>query len=424
MNVNEKLFDFIKEAKNAYHATAAVKERLVSVGYREADFGSGEPLAEGKYFTVKNGSSIIAFRYSKEQSGFMICASHSDSPSFKLKFNRQPGSDYTRLEVEKYGGMICYSWLDRPLSVAGRVSLKTDTGIESRLVDIDSNLAVIPSVAIHFNRGVNDGYKFNPASDMLPLISTGSADILEIVASKLGVSVSDILAHDLFLYVRERGCVFGANSDMILSPRLDDLASAFASLEAFLSADDGASCPVLAIFDNEEVGSETKQGAASTFLSDTLRAIAGDSYGKMLENSFMISADNAHAKHPNHPELSDARNAPVMNGGVTLKYNANQKYTTDSYSAAVFKTLASRAGITVQDFANRADMPGGSTLGSISNTRVSVPTVDIGLPQLAMHSANETCGAKDLSDMIKVLRELYSSSLCKKGERVDIIRNK
>jgi len=420
MNINEKLFDYISKAKNAYFAVAAVKERLVAEGYCELDPFFDELVDGGKYFVTKNGSSVIAFRYKKNMNGFMICASHSDSPSFKVKFNRQKGSDYTRLEVEKYGGMICYSWLDRPLSLAGRVSVKTAKGIESRLVDINRDLAVIPSVAIHFNRAVNEGYKFNPASDMLPLIAVGDVDILECISDELSVPASDILAHDLYLYVRDRGRCIGYNSEMLLAPRLDDLACVYASLEAFLSADESDACPVLAIFDNEEVGSETKQGAASSFLSDMLSAIGGASYQKMLASSFMISADNAHAKHPNHPELSDPRNSPVMNGGVVLKYNANQKYTTDSYSAAVFKILADRAGIRVQDYSNRADMPGGSTLGSISNTRVSVPTVDIGLPQLAMHSAVETCGASDVSDMVSVIRELYSSSLSKNRDSTDV----
>ena len=421
MRIEEKLFDFIESAKCAYQAVDAVKSRLAAAGFCEVDIYSDKLVPGGKYFAVKNGSSIVAFKYKSDMKGFMISASHSDSPSFKLKFNRAPGSDYTKLEVERYGGMICYSWLDRPLSLAGRVCIDVGGAVKTALVDIDRDLAVIPSVAIHFNRGVNDGYKFNPASDMLPCIATGSVDVLELVAKELGISPSDILSHDLFLYIRERGRVIGADSEMLLAPRLDDLACVFACLEAFISADDSDSCPVLAVFDNEEVGSETKQGAASSFLCDVLSRIGGEAYGRMLESSFMISADNAHAKHPNHPELSDAHNAPVMNGGVVLKYNANQKYTTDAYSAALLKALAKRADVKIQDFANRADMLGGSTLGSISNTRVSVPTVDIGLPQLAMHSAVETCGKNDVYDAVKLLSVFYSSSIKKSGDVTEIV---
>ena len=421
MKHTEQLFEFIKKSPTAYHAVATVKERLDGAGYTELYEGDAWELCDGeKYYVVRNGSSIIAFRAKNTAAGFMICASHSDSPAFRVKATAETVGAYTRLEVEKYGGMIYYSWLDRPLSVAGRVLVKTEDGIEARLVNIDRNLLTIPSLAIHLNRGVNDGVKLNPAQDLLPLYSCSKerGGLIGSVADILGVKAEDILSHDLFLYNRDEGTLFGKDNELILCPRLDDLECVFTSLEAFVGAADSDSVPVLAVFDNEEVGSETKQGAASTFLYDVLSRIAGPSYTAMLDNSFMVSADNAHAIHPAHPEMSDADHAPRLNGGIVIKYNASQRYATDGLSDSVFRTVCERAGVKVQTYCNRADLPGGSTLGSISNTKVSIPTVDIGLPQLAMHSANETAGANDVSDMIKALAEFYSTSIRKKGTKV------
>ncbi len=421
--MNNKLFDFIEKAPTAYHAVNTIKEELIFHGYAELFEEDVWTLEDdGKYFVIRNGTSIIAFNFNKAKRGFMIAASHSDSPSFRVKATAELDGAYTRLEVEKYGGMIYYSWLDRPLSIAGRVVLRTDFGIESRLVNIERDFAVIPSVAIHMNRGINDGYKFNPASDMLPLVSMGGGCgiTLSEIARLSGINAADIISHDLFLYNRERGRVFGADNEFILAPRLDDLECVFASLEGFLNSEKTDSIPVLAVFDNEEVGSETKQGAASTFLNDVLTRMASsdEKCKQMFANSFMISADNAHAKHPNHPELSDADNAPILNGGVVIKWNANQKYATDGISDAVFKMIASRADAKLQTYYNRADLPGGSTLGSISNTKVSIPTVDIGLPQLAMHSASESAGAADLSELVKIFSQFFKTSICREKTNV------
>ena len=423
MNHVNGLFDFIKKSPSAYHAVNTVKETLDMNGYTELYEGERWKLAvDGKYYVIRNGTSIIAFRTVRDARGFMICASHSDTPTFRVKPTPETVGAYTRLEVEKYGGMIHYTWLDRPLSVAGRVVIKTRDGIESRLVDIDEDILTIPSLAIHLNRGVNDGAKFNPAKDLLPLYSgdTEKGGFIGSIADKIGVPTLDILSHDLFLYNREEGRRVGKNGEFILCPRLDDLGCVYSSMVAFLGAKDGHSLPVLAIFDNEEVGSETKQGAASTFLRDTLMRITGGeaSLAVALENSFMLSADNAHAKHPSSPEMSDPDNAPVLNGGVVIKYNANQRYATDGLSDAFFRTVCQRAGAKVQTYCNRADLPGGSTLGSISDTRVSVPTVDIGLPQLAMHSASETAGAYDIENMVSAISEFYSTSIVKKGSKV------
>ena len=423
MNHVNGLFDFIKSSPSAYHAVDSVKRMLDKEGYTELyECDRWKLSVDGKYYVIRNGTSIIAFRTPKEARGFMITASHSDAPAFCVKTTAEAVGAYTRLEVEKYGGMIYYTWLDRPLSVAGRVIVKTNEGMESLLVDLDEDLLTIPSLAIHLNRGVNDGAKFNPAKDLLPLYSMngGKGDLLKSVAEKIGRSCEDILSHDLFLYNREEGKRIGKDGEFILCPRLDDLGCVYSCTAAFLGAGASRALPVLAVFDNEEVGSETKQGAASTFLRDTLLRITGSdaALAVALENSFMVSADNAHAKHPAAPEMSDPDNAPLLNGGVVIKYNASQRYATDGLSDAFFRSICERAGVPVQTYCNRADLPGGSTLGSISNTRVSVPTVDIGLPQLAMHSANETAGADDVEIMVKALAEFYSSSLLKKGSKV------
>ena len=423
MNHVNGLFEFIKSSPSAYHAVDSVKKMLDVEGYTELyECDRWKLTVDGKYYVIRNGTSIIAFRTVRDARGFMITASHSDAPAFRVKTTAEQLGAYTRLEVEKYGGMIYYSWLDRPLSVAGRVLVKTPEGMESKLVNVDSDLLTIPSLAIHLNRGVNDGAKFNPAKDLLPLyaMNTQKGDLMKSVAERLGVRCEDILSHDLFLYNRDEGKRVGKDGEFILCPRLDDLGCVYTSAVAFLNATNSHAVPVLAVFDNEEVGSETKQGAASTFLRDTLLRISGSdsALAVALENSFMVSADNAHAKHPASPEMSDPDNAPVLNGGVVIKYNASQRYATDGFSDALFRSVCERAGAKVQSYCNRADLPGGSTLGSISNTRVSVPTVDIGLPQLAMHSANETAGSEDVDSMIKALTEFYSSSLLKKGTKV------
>ena len=419
------LFKFIKNSPSAFHTVASVKERLVADGYTELCEGSAWSLVDGgKYFVTRNGSSIIAFRKC-EARGFVITASHSDSPAFRVKASGESAlGTYTKLPVERYGGMILYSWFDRPLSIAGRVVIRTDDGIAVKLLNVDRDLLVIPSVAIHLNRSVNEKFSPNPAQDLIPLLSAGGerVELGKLIADELGVKVEDVISHDLFLYTRDDGRTVGANGELVLSPRLDDLECVYSSLEAFLSSEEQGMIPVLAVFDNEEVGSDTKQGAASTFLFDTLSRIypERDEYLAALASSYMVSADNGHAKHPNHPELSDADNAPTVNGGVVVKFNANQKYTTDSVSAAIFTEACRKAGVKYQTYYNRADMPGGSTLGSIANTKVSISTVDVGLPQLAMHSAVETAGAYDLTDMIDVLTRLYSSNIDAKGDKIVI----
>ena len=376
---------------------------------------------------TRNASSLIAFRIPKrELESFRIAAAHSDSPAFKIKETPEMDVEghYVKLNTEGYGGMIQSTWLDRPLSVAGRVIVETENGPETMLVNLDRDLCVIPNVAIHFNREVNKGYAYNPQVDLLPLFAGAVGEEQEdgaekavtlagLCAQELGIEEEKILASDLFLYNREKGRRMGAKGEFIGSPRLDDLQCAFASLKGFLAGAKEKYGAVHCVMDNEEVGSETKQGAASTFLFDVLfrihKALGGDyeDYLRCVADSFMISADNAHAVHPNYEDKADPVNRPYLNKGIVIKYSANQKYCTDGFSAAVFKEICRRAEVPYQTFTNRSDMPGGSTLGNISMAQVSVNAVDIGLPQLAMHSPYETAGVEDTDYFIKAARVFF-----------------
>lgn len=429
--VNRKLLDFIAASPTAFHAAHNVARVLEEAGYTRLYEDESWHIGSGKYYVMRNSSSLIALNIPcTDFGGFMMMAAHSDSPSFKIKEapeDRATGL-YVRLNTERYGGMIASTWLDRPLSAAGRVMVRENGRIVERLVNIERELMMIPSVAIHMDRGVNDGKKFDPNTDMLPVISAADAknSLRALVAESVGVCEDDILSTDLFLYPRTPGTVWGADGEFISSPRLDDLQCVFAGLSGFLDATPTDSAAVLCVFDNEEVGSGTKQGADSTFLEDVLVRVcealgrSGAEYRAALNRSFMVSADNAHAVHPNHPELADRNDRPAINGGIVIKFNANQKYTTDSVSAAVFAELCRSAEVPVQRFTNRADMPGGSTLGNISSAHVSVDTVDIGLPQLAMHSCYETAGARDTEYLIRAARELFSRSFRRGRNGIEI----
>lgn len=415
--MNKKLFDYIESSPTAYHACATSAKRLIDAGYTRLYEGEKWELEAGcGYFVERNGSSLIAFRVPEGKiSSFMIAAAHSDSPCFKVKENAEiADSNFLRLSVERYGGMLCSTWLDRPLSVAGRVAVKGEKGIEIKLFDLEKPCAVIPNVAIHMNRQANDGMSYNAAVDMLPLFGSAAEKgrFYSMVAKAAGIDAEDIISTDAYLYNADRSLEWG---EFISAPRIDDLQCAFAALEAFISSKNtDVSAPVYALFDNEEVGSGTKQGAASTFLYDVLsrvvKACGGkcEDYHRAVAGSFMVSCDNGHAVHPNHPEHADKNHSVVMNKGVVIKYNANQKYTSDGVSSAVMKVICDAANVPYQMYCNRADMAGGSTLGNIANTQVSLNTVDIGLAQLAMHSAFETAGAKDTEYLVKALTEFYS----------------
>lgn len=409
----EKLLAFIRKSPTAFHAVDTMRKTLADQGFQELfekDYWKLTP--GGRYMVTRNNSALIAFSIPEDAPRrFHIMASHSDSPTFKIKENPEITVEkaYVKLNVEKYGGMLMSPWFDRPLSVAGRVIVSEGGEIREKLIDIDRDLLMIPSLAIHMNREVNAGYSYNPQKDLLPLYGTAGTEetFSKTLAEAAGVREEEILSHDLFLYSRTRGAVWGAEKEFISAGRLDDLQCAFASMEGLLSGEKKKSIAVHCVMDNEEVGSGTKQGAASTFLKDTLLRINSglgrtyEEYLMSLADSFMISADNAHALHPNYTDMADPVNRPLLNKGIVIKYNANQKYCTDAVSAARFKELCNRAEVPYQTFVNRSDMAGGSTLGNISNTQVPVNTVDIGLPQLAMHSPYETAGVKDTLSLVK-----------------------
>lgn len=416
----EQLLSFIEESPTCFHAVAVTASALKENGFKELKEENKWNITKGgKYFVIRNASSIIAFTIpDKDFSGYHIIASHSDSPSFKIKENPEIEVDkkYIKLNVEGYGGMICSSWFDRPLSVAGRIIVKEGQQFVTKLVNVNRDLLMLPNLAIHLNHNVNDGYKYNAQIDMLPIYGdiTAKDTFMSTIAATADVQQNDILGHDLFLYNRVKGTVWGANEEFISAPRLDDLQCAFASLQGFLRGSKTDYIAVHCVFDNEEVGSNTKQGAASTFLYDSLVRInecLGLSYEEYLRNlsrSFLISADNAHAVHPNHVDKADPVNRTYMNDGIVIKYNACQKYCTDAVSAAMFKDLCREAGVPFQIYTNRSDAKGGSTLGNISNTKVSLNSVDVGLPQLAMHSPYETAGVKDTLYMIQVAEKFFS----------------
>ena len=416
----EALKAFLDASHSVYHAAAYLENLLKADDYTcllEKD--AWELVPGGKYYLTRGGSAVLAFRVPRgTPKGFLMTASHSDRPAFKIKENGEMVGTYTRLATEKYGGMLMAPWLDRPLSIAGRVLVETENGVESRLLDIDRDLLMIPNAAIHMNRQANEGYKWNPAVDTLPLVGgKGAAGKLEKLLEE--TAGGKILGHDLYLYIREKATVWGIDEEYLSSAALDDLECAWCCTQGFLNAGESESVPVLCVFDSEEVGSNSVQGAASMLLQDVLTRICGGlgvEMSRMLAQSFMISADNAHAVHPNHPEYADATNAPVMNGGVVLKFNSAQRYTTDAVSAAIFRKVCDKADVPVQTYYNRADMVGGSTLGHISLTHVSVPTADIGLPQLAMHSCYETAGVRDAMYLADAVTAYYGSTLETDGQ--------
>ena len=414
---NRDLLHFISKSPSVFHVVRHIKAALLYAGFTEIrEEDSWQIKRGGKYVVTRNGSALIAFSVPEDGgNAFKITAAHCDSPTFKIKENPEiRDGKYTRLNVEGYGGMIMSTWLDRPLSAAGRLFVKDNGQIISKLVSLDHPTLLIPSVAIHMDRTVNSGHAWNIQNDLLPLYSTdGAADFMETLAQAAKVKVADILGHDIFLYSCSPGILWGPQHEFISSPRLDDLQCAFATFRGFTNGKKQKDISIYALFDNEEVGSGTAQGAGSTFLTNTISRLAlslGRSYDEiqaMLAKSFMISADNGHAVHPNHGEYADPVNAPVLNGGIIIKFNASQKYSTDGYSAAVFRDLCLKADVPVQTYTNRSDIPGGSTLGNISNTKVAVPTVDIGLPQLAMHSSYETAGAKDTEYLVKAVSYFF-----------------
>lgn len=425
-NETAELLNFIDRSPTAFHAVSVIADQLRKDDFTELRESKVWRLEAGQgYFVTRNQSSILAFRMPKgEAEHFLIAASHTDSPMFKVKREAISSAcgEYLRLNTEIYGGTILSTWTDRPLTLAGRVILKDGNLFRSALVHIDRDLLLIPNVAIHLNRDVNAGYKYNPSVDMLPLFAqeTDAPDALfKLLAKELKCDAESIVGTDLYVVNRTPSTVWGKDKEFFSAGRIDNLMCAYGTLEGFRAVTPSDVVTVYYAADNEETGSSTKQGAGSVFLSDTLNRIC-EALGKdkrcMLASSMMVSADNGHAKHPNHPELSDAQNAPKLNGGIVIKYNAAQKYTTEGLSASVFEQICQNADIPVQCYANRSDMPGGSTLGSISNTLVPLLTVDIGMAQLAMHSAYETAGSKDVEFLVRAMKAFYASRLRAEGD--------
>lgn len=417
-DISRDLIHFVAKSPSTFHAVRGIKAALLYAGFteiREEDTWKIEK--GGKYVVTRNGSALMAFTVPQEGAeAFHITASHCDSPTFKIKEDPEiAAGPYVKLNVEGYGGMIMSTWLDRPLSVAGRLLVTENGHLAEKLVAIDGTMLVIPSVAIHMDRSVNQHKEWKVQKDMLPLYGMTGAKtpFMDVIAAAAKVKAEDILAHDLILYSRVPAAIWGEEREFISSPKLDDLQCAFACFRGFTQGQKEKYISVYALFDNEEVGSATSQGAGSTFLANTLERLArslGYSYDEtmaMIARSFMISADNAHSVHPNHPEYADPVNRPVINGGIVIKYSAAQKYATNAFSAAYFKKLCKDHDIPTQTFTNHSDNPGGSTLGNISNTVIAMPTVDIGLPQLAMHSSYETAGVKDTAYLVDAVTKFY-----------------
>ncbi len=431
LKIEDSLIKFIDETPNAYYSTENIKKILTQSGFIELfENESWDNLKEeGEYFTIRNDSSLIAFKMAPKDKklGFNIVSAHGDSPSFSIKPNADIfDGNYMKLNISGYGRMLNYSWLDRPLSIAGRVVILNDRTYEKRLINIDKDLLVIPSQAIHINEMANEKNKLNHQTDMLPIISlTGDKSLENIIKENLpkwDVNVAKICDYDLYLYNRDKGKYIGLNEEMISSPRLDDLAPLFISLMSFLESKNSNTICVLCTFNNEEIGNLTMQGADSTFLIDTLRRIAGFlkmDILPMLSNTFLVSADNAHALHPNAQNKNDPTNTVLLNKGVAIKYDIN--YTTEAVTSSVFKGLCDNAGVPYQNYVSRSDMNTGTTLGGVSQSHVGVDSVDVGLPQLAMHSANEIIGSKDVNYLYKALLEFYNSKIIKEKHNFKIL---
>ncbi len=430
-NNTNMFLDFIKKSPSKFHAVSEIENMLNNSGFKKIDEKKDFKLERGgKYYISRNLSSLIAFTIPAYVGnyGFNITAAHTDSPTFKLKPNFEYElNGHNMLNTEVYGSPILNTFFDRPLDIVGRVMVKTSDGIEAKLLSFDRFMCVIPNLCIHFNRNVNKGVELNPQVDCLPLLGNKGVELADLIAERLGVKKCDIVSHDLYLAILDRGTEGGLNNDLIMAPQIDNLECAFALTNGLIQSkvkDDTIN--VMALFDSEEIGSMTRTGADSKFLEDTLYRISVALDKNMnqhiiaLNNSFMVSADNAHAFHPSYQSKYDPTNRAYLNGGIAIKSAARGSYTTDAYSEAVFKAVCDRVDAKYQSITNRSDIPGGGTLGAISLSHISIPSVDIGLPQLAMHSAMETCGIDDLDYMIKAITEYYSVHLSFNNDKIEI----
>lgn len=424
--MKEKLFTFLNESPTAFHAVENIRKQLLAAGFEELMEAQTWTLQQNKrYFVTRNGSSILAFTTPTTFTSVQVVATHLDSPTFKIKDNGVIiDHQQIKLNVEKYGGMIASTWFDRPLSIAGRVMIETEFGLQQQVVKVDKDIAMIPNAAIHLNRSINEGHKYNIQKELLPMVGQGEDfNLYNYLENECQLN-GKIIAADLYLYNRQTAISWGVNEEYIASSRIDNLECTFAVLESIMQSYNDTVLNIAVMFDNEEVGSRTKQGADSSFLEQTLVRIkecfylSEQEYMAMLAKGFMISADNAHAYHPNFGELHDITNQPLINQGIVVKHSANQAYTTDAVAASIFRSLCKRVGIPVQDFYNNSNTIGGSTLGNISTSHVSLNSVDIGLPQWAMHSTYEVAGSKDFFDLIEVLTYFYNNEVTIKNNIV------
>lgn len=423
----ENMLDFIYESPTQFNAVAVSAETLEKNGFEKLNPKENWKLEVGKkYYTTKNSSALVAFKVNSdevEKEGFRIIGSHTDSPGFRIKPNAEMEScgAYLKLNTEGYGGMILSTWLDRPLAMAGRVFLRGENPFKpvERIVNINKPVCIIPNLAIHMNRSINDGYKYNKQTDMLPLVGLINEQLekdnymVKLLASELDVEVEEIIDFDIFLYEYEKGCFTGANEEFISTGRLDNLSMYYSSVEALLDSDSKSGISIAVGFDNEEVGSSTKQGADSNILLNILERICislgkdRQQFFEAIENSFIISSDLAHAVHPNVNGMADPTNRPVMGKGPVIKVHAGQAYTSDGYSISVYKEICRECGVEYQEFVNKSDQRGGSTIGPISSTHIDIPSVDIGAPILSMHSIRELGCSEDFYNTYKTFVKFY-----------------
>ncbi len=435
MNLNEELLHFLNTCPTAYHVAAFIRDKLTEQGFIRLSEHEPWDLRPGNsYVVTRSDSALIAFRLPEtELTGFMIGASHADSPALKIKPNPEMEKDgLVRLNVEGYGGLLRVPWFDRPLSIAGRVCVREKDSICTRLLHIDRDVCIIPSLAIHMDRSVNtEGHVYSVQKEMQPVFRTvdDPTTFRTLLARELGIKESDILAHDLFLSPHTPAVLLGADKSFLSSPHLDDLQCTFANMKGFLDAKTPKSAPVLAVFDNEEVGSSSLQGANGTFLEDTLDRIreclrlSDNDFLACCANSFMLSVDNCHAAHPNHSDKADPTNRPKLNGGIVIKQAAPMTYLTDARSSALVQQLCEQKQIPFQFFTNNSDIRGGSTLAHFFCEHLSVLSADIGLAQLAMHSPYETAGAKDTVYMKDLLAAFYGAAIKRTGDNLFSIQS-
>lgn len=428
MSNTKQLLDFINKSKTAFQGAYEVKNILNQNGFSELKESDSWNLRQGdKHYIIKNDSAIIAFEIGCEEIeeyGFRLIGAHTDSPGFRIKPSAEMivENNYIKLNTEVYGGPILSTWFDRPLSIAGRVTLKSDNIFkpETRLVDINKPVLIIPNLAIHMNRSVNDGYEFNRQKDVLPLLALCNEKfekdnyLINLLAETLNVESENILDFDLFLYDFSEGSLVGLNEELISAGRLDDLWMVFAGVKALTESSKISSTKVLVALDNEEIGSLTSQGAKSSILENVLERIAlglnknREEFKRALSNSVMISADLAHAIHPNYTEKCDPTNKPLLGRGPVIKISASGSYSTDSYAAGIFKGICEKAEVPYQVFVNRSDMKGGTTIGPITASKLNIPVVDMGAPLLSMHSIRELASINDNEYTIKAFTEFFN----------------